>query len=188
MVKKIRIKNKVVPYEISRRKVKYSRLEFSNGKLLVIAPPGVKASDVIKRHQDWVIGQHLKIHEAVKAAKKTNLKNNMSREKLKVYVEKKTKELAGENRVKINRVRVRKMTSRWGSMNSNKNITISSYARFLPEKLIEYIIFHEIAHFLNFKHDKKFWEIIESRYRNYKKYEQELSGYWFLLARQKKKA
>lgn len=73
------------------------------------------------------------------------------------------------------------MISKWGSLSSKGNISINSYTRFLPEYLIEYIIYHEIIHFLERKHNSIFWKLIKNKYGNYKEYEKELYNYWFLI-------
>jgi len=56
----------------------------------------------------------------------------------------------------------------------------------LPVKLIEYVIFHEIAHLIVKKHNEVFWRIVSQRFKNYKKIEKELFSFWFLIARMAK--
>ena len=73
------------------------------------------------------------------------------------------------------------MKSRWGSCSSRKNISINVYLKYLPEKLIEYVIFHEMAHLVELNHSKKFWNIINSKFPDYKSLENELSVYWFAV-------
>jgi predicted metal-dependent hydrolase len=51
----------------------------------------------------------------------------------------------------------------------------------LPENLIEYVVFHEIAHLVELNHSKKFWNIISSKFQDYKNLENELSVYWFAI-------
>ncbi len=79
------------------------------------------------------------------------------------------------------RVYIKKMTSQWGSKTKEQNISICSSVRYLPEKLIDYIVFHEVAHFLVVKHNKKFWRLVASKYGNYKEYEAELKKYMIVL-------
>jgi len=61
------------------------------------------------------------------------------------------------------------------------NITINTTLKYLPENLIEYVIFHEMAHFIERKHNKHFWNIISKKFKNYKKLEKDLLIYWFLI-------
>jgi hypothetical protein len=73
------------------------------------------------------------------------------------------------------------MVSKWASMSDRRNLTINSYVKYLPAKLIEYIIFHELSHLHAKKHDSYFWNIVKSKYKNHNQYEADLFQYWFLL-------
>ncbi len=57
--------------------------------------------------------------------------------------------------------------------------------KYLPQHLIEYIIFHEIIHVIEKKHNNRFWEIIEKRYKDYQGLERELFEYWFIISSMK---
>jgi predicted metal-dependent hydrolase len=56
---------------------------------------------------------------------------------------------------------------------------------FLPNYLIEYIVYHEIVHLIERTHSKQFWNRIKKRYKEYREYEDELSGYLFLMKSQR---
>ena len=63
----------------------------------------------------------------------------------------------------------RKMSSRWGVCYTRKNkINVSSYLIHYPLECLEYIIVHEITHFIVPNHSKRFYEIIERNMPNYK--------------------
>jgi predicted metal-dependent hydrolase len=53
--------------------------------------------------------------------------------------------------------------------------------KYLPEHLIEYVIYHEITHIIEKRHSQKFWSIISKRFNNYRDIERDLFGYWFLI-------
>jgi len=56
-------------------------------------------------------------------------------------------------------ISLRKMRSRWGSCNPNKNIvTLNSYLIYAPLCCIEYILMHEFVHFLCRGHSAAFYE------------------------------
>ena len=52
----------------------------------------------------------------------------------------------------------------------------------LNNSLIEYIIFHEVVHVFKRKHNRKFWEIISRKYKDYPKFEKEMFAYWFKIS------
>jgi predicted metal-dependent hydrolase len=61
-----------------------------------------------------------------------------------------------------NSVRVRKLTSRWGSCSSTKNITLSYFLMQLPWKFIDYVLLHELIHTKYLHHGADFWSAFKS--------------------------
>lgn len=58
-------------------------------------------------------------------------------------------------------IKIRTMTSRWGSCQPGKAIiTLNSKLVELPIECIEYVALHEFAHFIHPNHSKQFWELI----------------------------
>jgi predicted metal-dependent hydrolase len=72
-------------------------------------------------------------------------------------------------------LRIRKMKSRWGVCNRRNN-TITINLELLKRKLeyIDYVIIHELSHFVHFNHSKSFWGLVEKYMPNYKKLRKEL--------------
>lgn len=66
-------------------------------------------------------------------------------------------------------LRARIMTSKWGvCYTRNNRITISSYLIHFPPICLEYIVLHELVHFIIPNHSKRFYEIIGNNMPNYK--------------------
>ena len=182
MEKKVKINNKEINYKTTYRNIKYPRLEFRTGNLLVVLPRGVKnEKHILEKHKKWIFKNYNEIDEAIKKAEYKELNRRVSLKKFKEFVNEKVEKFSGELKVKVNKITIRKMISKWGSLSSKGNISINSYVRFLPEYLIEYIIYHEMIHFLERKHNAIFWKLIKNKYENYKEYEKELCSYWFLI-------
>lgn len=67
------------------------------------------------------------------------------------------------------RLRIRKMSTRWGVNNVTKCIiTLNSELIKKDVTLIDYVIVHELCHFYEANHSKRFWEQVEKRYPYYK--------------------
>lgn len=61
------------------------------------------------------------------------------------------------------------MTTRWGvCFTRNNKITVNSYLIHYPENCLEYIMVHELTHFIIPNHSKRFYEIISNNMNNYK--------------------
>ena len=66
-------------------------------------------------------------------------------------------------------LKIRKMRTRWGVCNTRKKIiTLNSELIKKDISLIDYVIVHEMAHFYEGNHGKKFWSIVESVIPDYK--------------------
>ena len=66
-------------------------------------------------------------------------------------------------------LKIRKMKTRWGVCNTkNKIITLNSELLKKDISLIDYVIIHEMAHFYEGNHSKKFWKIVEMAIPDYK--------------------
>ncbi len=70
--------------------------------------------------------------------------------------------LAERHNYHYKQVRVRKLTSRWGSCSHDKTISLSYYLMQLPWQLIDYVLLHELAHTKQLNHGPAFWHEFES--------------------------
>jgi predicted metal-dependent hydrolase len=73
------------------------------------------------------------------------------------------------------------MKTKWASHSKNNNLTINTLAKYLPQELIEYIIYHETTHAIERKHNQNFWNIITKKFPDYKNKEKNLLTYWFII-------
>jgi len=79
-------------------------------------------------------------------------------------------------------LRIKKMLRQWGNCKKSVPvITLNSHLVKLPSELINYIVFHELAHLVEANHGKEFYEIIEKRYPNRKKLDKKLKLWSFVL-------
>ena len=58
--------------------------------------------------------------------------------------------------VKVPRIQVRQMRSKWASMSTAGRLTLNAYLITLPRDLGEYVIVHELVHLLAPNHGKLF--------------------------------
>jgi len=44
-----------IPYKVSHRAVKYPRLEFKTGELLIVLPSGRKPDVLLEKYKGWIL-------------------------------------------------------------------------------------------------------------------------------------
>lgn len=74
----------------------------------------------------------------------------------------------------FNTIRIKNTTSRWGSCSSKGNLNFNYRIVFLPEKIADYIIVHELCHLGEFNHSHKFWSLVERTIPDYLQIRSEL--------------
>lgn len=72
-------------------------------------------------------------------------------------------ELARKYGYSYNSVKIRKLTSRWGSCSSQKDISLSYFLIQLPWHLIDYVLIHELVHTRHLNHSPSFWNEMMER-------------------------
>jgi predicted metal-dependent hydrolase len=70
-------------------------------------------------------------------------------------------EIAAQHGFEYRDVRIRNMSSRWGSCTSHRDISLSLYLMQLDEVYIEYVILHELVHTRIMKHGAEFWNELD---------------------------
>jgi hypothetical protein len=86
----------------------------------------------------------------------------------------KVKELSGKHNLKYKKVFIKNLKSKWGSCSSENNINLNLHIMRLPEKLIDYVILHELAHTKEKNHGKNFWNFLNTLVFNSKLLDREL--------------
>ena len=89
--------------------------------------------------------------------------------------------------VKYKMVKFRKMRKMWGNCRSNGIITLNSHLVRLPERIVSYIIYHELLH-LKVKggHNSRFKFRMKAKFPDLKEIEEELKTYFIKINIQNK--
>ena len=143
-----------------------------------------KISKLIKKHRSWLYKKISHIKESQEKSKKIKLNLKRSDEELKELINFLIKQITINLDVKVKKVKYRRMKTRWGSCSSDGNLNFNIYLKYLPQMLIEYIVFHETAHLIELNHNKKFWNIISTEYPDYKEKEDLLFIYWLSVKKE----
>ena len=141
-----------------------------------------------KKEKNYILGEEINI-VVDKSVKKTSfdgtnlyVKNKSEVEK---WYKKATKQIFEKhlkdvyNRFTVDvpfpKLCIRKMTTRWGVNNSRlKKVTLNSELIYKDPKYLDYVIVHELAHFIHHNHGKGFWKLVEENEPSYKRLRKEL--------------
>lgn len=169
-------------YRIIHRNIKYPRLELKTGNLILIVPHGYKDPEkLIEEHENWIKNKIIFINESKERSKDNKLNYKRNEDELRTLIHKNIDIFSNELEVKPNQVKLRIMKSKWGSCSSKKNMNFNKLLKYIPDDLIQYVVLHEITHLKENKHNQEFWNIISEFIKDYKRKEEELMDYWFLI-------
>jgi hypothetical protein len=169
-------------YTVNYRNVKHPRLEYKTGTLLLILPKSYKdENQTLEKYKKWIQKKELVIRKALEEAQAKNLKLNRTDKELRSLIDTLAENYQTELNTKINRIYFRKMKTKWASHSRNGNLTVNSLLKYLPQDTIEYVIYHEITHSIERKHNEKFWNIITRKFPDYETREKDLLTYWFTI-------
>ena len=178
------IGNISVEYKTIRRPVKYPRLEFTTGELVLILPEDYgDEQELLEKKKQWILGKAEEIERARNKARDKHREDQeeLSVEEFKSLVMDKIREYGEKYGIEPGKVFFRIMKSKWGSCSAKNYLTLNTRLRFLPQLLIEYVVFHEFAHLLESRHNERFWSMIQREFPDYEENEQELLIYWFFI-------
>lgn len=132
------------------------------GALLVKAPLGIPDREILrflKQKQYWIYKQTKRVLEdGQKRVERSE--EEIKRLKLqarRVLTEKSDyyKSLLG---VDYQRIRIGSQRTRWGSCSTRGTISYNWHLILMPERIMDYVVVHELCHLLEMNHSKRFWK------------------------------
>lgn len=74
-----------------------------------------------------------------------------------------------EEDIPVPNLKIRNMTSRWGVCNiKNHNVTLNYQLSKYDSSCLDYVIVHELSHFIHPNHSREFWFLVGKYYPKYK--------------------
>ena len=164
-----------ISYEIfySNRKTLAVQIR-ADGSVVVRAPKRMakyKIEAFLREKQDWIVTHRKKTLEAVEKKQE----NRLNDEEQKAAIQKagrmlaeKTARYAREMGVTYGRITIREQKTRWGSCSSAGNLNYNWKLVRMPEKVMDYVVIHELAHRKEMNHSARFYQIVEQQMPDYR--------------------
>ncbi|MFA6184405.1 MAG: YgjP-like metallopeptidase domain-containing protein [Parcubacteria group bacterium] len=193
MQKKIIISGREINYQIRKYKLsKNLKLSIrpcfedeigceknSRLKILVAIPSRVSLVAVekfIQEKSDWIVDKldELKIispEPKIIWDKKTRTRE---RKKAKKIIIEKVTYFGNLYGFQFKRIVIRAQRTRWGSCSKDGNLNFNYKMIYLPEKIMDYIIVHELCHLDQFNHSKRFWFLVSEIIPDYRELRKKL--------------
>jgi predicted metal-dependent hydrolase len=134
---------KNIPVKISANLATSNSIELSDGEFQVSINGKVSPSRIRKLYEDWLFSTAHKTF-ANKVGQYSKLLN-----------------------VKIKKVTIKYLKGRWGAITKLGGINLNANLIKAPEDVVDYIIIHELCHFIIKGHSHHFWELIRSYFPRY---------------------
>lgn len=99
------------------------------------------------------------------------------RKEAKAHLPRRIEHLAQTNGFSYTSLRFTHASSRWGSCNQHKALSLNIALMNLPFELIDYVLIHELAHTKHMNHSKDFWDEVARVDANYKTHRRLLKDY-----------
>ncbi len=104
------------------------------------------------------------------------------RKEAKEYLPERVEILADRYGFKYNKLFIKNLRSRWGSCSGKNNINLNLHLMKLPDRLVDYVILHELVHTVEKNHGNHFWASLQAIVGNAKALSKEVKSYstvWF---------
>lgn len=190
----LEIKNCVV---IKKAKCKNSRISVKQDGSVIVSVPYFYTKEqslkILESHYEWIKKSlekiklsHLEVqdffathpNEILFFGKWIKYSSQINVEYLKKellnYLRTRTTKLAAQMDLKYNKISVRGSKTRLGSCSYQNNLSFSLLLVFASERLIDYVIIHELSHIVHKNHSKNFWSLVEKFCPQHKEKRREL--------------
>ena len=118
----------------------------------------------LKAKSGWLLGKidyFLRTGKTIPTIRRTKRDYKKYREQARAFVHERVEKLNAIYNFSFNKIFIKNHKSRWGSCSIKKNLNFNYKIIFLPERLAEYIVAHELCHLGEFNHSHKFWSLVE---------------------------
>ena len=149
--------------QVVRKNSRRVRIAFHRGRLRVVLPRHLDPLKIIDQYKKWILEKHEWFQQQRLLAGQLELNQRSNMEFLDL-VRDLIRQYSGVLSVRPFAIGFRKMKSKWGSCSSIGKISLNTWLQALPEELIAFVVFHELAHLKVRNHGPAFKVLIRSEF------------------------
>ena len=94
-----------------------------------------------------------------------------------LHVSKRASYFAAAYGLSYKKISIKRQKTRWGSCSRAGNLSFNYWITFLPSRLLDYVVVHEICHLKEFNHSRKFWTLLAETFPDYAVLKKQLRTY-----------
>ena len=162
--------------QVVRRNSSRVRIAFSSGRLRVVLPRHLDPLLIIDQHKKWILEKHEWFRQQRLLAGQLELSQRANEEFLDLV-----RDLSGRYdgvlAVRPSGISFRKMKSKWGSCSSKGKICLNTWLQVLPEELVAFVVFHELAHLKVRNHGPGFKVLVRNEFPSFRDLDKKLKLY-----------
>lgn len=131
-----------------------------------------EAERFLKEKEDWIRKHIKKMQKNMQEREKIPVMGaeelrSLAEQALSVIPEK-VKQYAALIGVTYGRITIRNQKTRWGSCSAKGNLNFNCLLMLAPERVMDYVVIHELCHRLEMNHSGAFWAHVEAVMPDYK--------------------
>jgi len=165
-----------IPCQVVRRNSRRVRIAFLSGRLRMVLPRNLDPLTIIDRYKKWILDKHEWFKQQRLLAERLELVHRSNEEFLGL-VRELSGLYAGVLAARPAGIGFRRMKSKWGSCSSLGKITLNTWLQVLPDELVAFVVFHELAHLRVHNHGPEFKALIRSQFPHRRELDKQLKLY-----------
>ena len=159
--------------QVVRRNRRSVRIAFHGGHLRVVLPRHLDPLPIIDQYKKWILEKHEWYQQQRTLAETLDLSRRGNEEFLGL-VRELSERYAGVLAVRPLGISFRKMKSKWGSCSSTGKISLNTWLQALPDELVAFVVFHELAHLKVRNHGPAFKALIRAEFPDFRDLDRKL--------------
>ena len=184
MKKSIEFSGRTIEYtlQVSARTRRFRLAVLPDGSVRLTMPRrGTQkfAEQFVRQQAEWVVQQleHFAKTKQQRIPLPIAGSYDTQRKQVLKWIKNRVQQINQEYGFSYNRVSVRNQTSRWGSCSSARNFSFNYRLMFLPPRLADYVIVHELCHLEELNHSRAFWQLVSRVFPDHREIRREFRKY-----------